>query len=600
MISENSINLIKSTMVTVDVVGSQISLKKKGVDYVATCPFHNEKTPSFTVSPSLNKYKCFGCGKSGDGISFLMEHNKMTYIEALKWIAEKNNIEIEEVNQRKTISKPAPRLEKLSKEFIEYFETKRGISNNTLLRFGVTEALEWMPKAKKEVKTLCFNYFQDEKLINIKFRAANKDFKMVKDAQLIFYNIDAIKKEKEVYITEGEVDCMSLHEVGLYNSISVPNGGSVSQTQKLEYLDNCYQCFNNIDKIVLFVDNDVTGIKLKDELARRFGYSKCFIIEYPDGCKDANEILLKHGKDALLNIAQNAKPFPLYGEVPMDEMYEDVADYYINGYPKGVTCGISEQFDKHLTFYGGQLTIITGIPGSGKSEFIDAIMTSISKKYGWDWGICSFECEPKIHVTKLAEKFTDKSFDFRVNPEHRMNPTEFEYAIGMIDKHFHFMNLNKIGLTIEQIIDKAEEFVLRYGIKGFLFDPWNCIETDVEGEDTTNLVLKRINKLIAFLDKYKVHGFLVAHPTKLRKDLKTGKYEIPTLYSISGSAHFFNRTHNGMSIYRDFESGVVDVYIQKVKHSWLGKLGFCSFNFNTYTRKYSPLFEKDLPDDKTF
>jgi len=589
MIDQSTVEEIKDRASTFEVVSDFLKLKKTGVNYVGICPFHDEKTGSFTVNPVKNIYKCFGCGKSGDGITFLMEHQRMTYIDALKWIADKNNIEVEETGNKKTILKPVERLEKLSKETIAYFEDNRKISNMTLLRFKITESLEWMPKAKAEIKTICFNYYRNDQLINIKFRGKNKDFKMSKDAELIFYNLDSIKDQTEVYITEGEVDAMSLHEAGIFNVISVPNGGSVSANQKLEYLDNCYEYFANKTKIILFVDNDATGIKLRDELARRLGYEKSFIIDFPDGCKDANDILVKHGKDVLLNIAENAKRYPLYGEKTMDEMVEAVSDYYVNGYPSGVESGVSTDFDSHLTFLEGQLTVVTGIPGSGKSEFIDWLMTSISKKYGWDWGICSFECLPEIHVTKLQEKICNKSFAFRKDPVHRMTPEDFKYSIGMVDKHFHFMNLSKIGLTIEQIIAKAEEFVVRYGIKGFLFDPWNCIESDIEGEDSTTLVLVRLNKLIAFLEKYKVHGFLVAHPTKLQKNKNTGKYDIPTLYNISGSAHFYNRTHNGMSVYRDFDTGLVDIYIQKVKYHWLGKLGYCSFNFNKDTRMYTAI-----------
>jgi len=589
MIAESSINEIKASVVTYEIVSSFIQLKKKGVDYVACCPFHDEKTPSFSVSPAKNIYKCFGCGKSGDGITWLMEHEKMNFIESLKWVAEKNNIKIEEVGERKNIVRPTPRLEKLSKETIDWFENTRRISNNTLLRFGVTESIEWMPKAQDRVKTICFNYFRDEQLINIKYRAKGKDFMMAKDAELIFYNIDSIKGEDTVYITEGELDAMSLYEAGIYNVISVPNGASVKGVTRLEYLDNCWKYFVDIKKVVLVVDNDAAGVKLRDELARRLGFNKCWVVSYLDGCKDANDVLVKHGKIALASIIEQMKPYPLEGEITMDDMYETVVDFYENGYPKGANSGVSKEFDELLTFYPGQLTIITGIPGSGKSEFVDWLMASLSKNHGWDWGICSFECEPPFHVTKLAEKFTNKAFDFRRDLNHRMDREEFEYGLGMVDKYFHFMNLSLVDISIEGLIAKAEEFVIRYGIKGFLFDPWNCIEPKSEGEDNTSIILQRLNKLIAFLDKYKVHGFLVAHPTKLGKDKNTKKFEIPNLYSISGSAHFFNRTHNGMSIYRDFTTNQVDVYVQKVKWSWLGKLGFCSFNFDTYTRKYNPI-----------
>ena len=83
-----------------DVVGSFVKLKKRGTNYIGNCPFHNEKTPSFTVSPTKEIFKCFGCGKSGNAINFLMEHEKYSYVEVLKWLANKYNIEIEETETR--------------------------------------------------------------------------------------------------------------------------------------------------------------------------------------------------------------------------------------------------------------------------------------------------------------------------------------------------------------------------------------------------------------------------------------------------------------------------------------------------------------------
>lgn len=586
MISQTTIQAVKDSVVTHEIIGDFVKLKKKGTDYTCLCPFHDEKTPSFSVSISKNMYKCFGCGKSGDGLTFLIEKQNMDFIEAIKWIGNKNHIPIEETGVKKVILKPIARLEKLSKEMISYFEEKRSISNNTLIRFNITESLEWMPKAKAEARAICFNYYRDGELVNIKFRAKDKDFKMAKDAELIFYNLDSIKEEETVYITEGEIDAMSLYETGIYNVISVPNGAAVSGTQRLEYLDNCWHYFTKMTKVVLMTDNDIPGLKLREELARRIGYGKCWVVNYYDGCKDANDVLVKHGKLALLSVAEQAKLYPLEGEIVMDDMYETIIDFYENGYPEGYASGVSSDFDELLTFYPGQLTIVTGIPGSGKSEFIDWIMANLTKKHEWNWGICSFECKPEFHVTKLAEKFTDKAFAFRKDPEHRINKEDFEYAIGMIDKHFHFMNLSLIDVTMDGLIAKAEEFVVRYGINGFLFDPWNCIEAKGEG---TDYILQCLNKLINFLGKYKVHGFLVAHPTKLQKDKSTGMYEVATLYNISGSAHFFNRTHNGLSVYRNFQNNIVDVYNQKVKDYWLGKLGSCSFSFDVDTRRYKSI-----------
>jgi DNA primase len=96
LISQNSIQQIQSRIDITEIVGSFIKLKKRGTNYLGLCPFHNEKSPSFTVSPAKEIYKCFGCGKSGNTISFLMEHEKYSYVEALRWLAAKYNVEIEE------------------------------------------------------------------------------------------------------------------------------------------------------------------------------------------------------------------------------------------------------------------------------------------------------------------------------------------------------------------------------------------------------------------------------------------------------------------------------------------------------------------------
>lgn len=440
MISESNIQLVKDSVVTYDIVSSFISLKKKGTDYVACCPYHDEKTPSFSVSPVKNIYKCFGCGKSGNGITFLMEHQRMSFIEAIKWVAEKNNIQIEEEFVKKSPIKPQPRLELLNKEFIEYFE-KRGISNNTLLRFGVTESLEWMPKAKKEVRSVCFNYIRESEIINIKFRASNKDFKMSKDAELILYNLDAIKDEEIICITEGEIDCMSVFEAGFYNVVSVPNGAAANgNNQRLEYLNNCWNYFTNKTKVILMTDNDTAGNKLREELARRIGYGKCYLVDYIEGCKDANDVLVKHGKVALANMIESARVYPLQGEVPMDDMYETVIDFYENGYPTGYESGISNDFDNHLKFYPGQLTIVTGIPGC-------------------------FTKEQKVHTSVGVKKISDINIgDHVLSYNHHKKINEYKAVTNTVQHKKHTDKLYKITLKDGTIIKVTENHKFFTGI----------------------------------------------------------------------------------------------------------------------------------------
>ena len=94
MIAQQTIQEIQSKIDIIDIVGSFVKLKRRGSNYIGNCPFHNEKTPSFTVSPSKEIYKCFGCGKSGNAIGFVMDHEKYSYVEALRCLAQRYNIEV--------------------------------------------------------------------------------------------------------------------------------------------------------------------------------------------------------------------------------------------------------------------------------------------------------------------------------------------------------------------------------------------------------------------------------------------------------------------------------------------------------------------------
>jgi len=577
----SNIEEIKARANITEIISQYVKLKKAGPNLTGLCPFHSEKTPSFTVSESKGIYKCFGCGKTGDVIQFLTDNNGLNYIQAIKFIAEKYNILIEE--EKKSYEKPVERLEILKPDTIKYFES-RGITNNTLLRFNITETTEWMPKSQAETRAICFNYYKDETLVNIKFRAKDKDFKLSKNAELIFYNLDALKDETTAIIVEGEIDCLSMYEAGFYNVVSVPNGAGTG-SQQLKYLDNCWQYFEDKTQIIIFTDNDEPGKNLKEELARRLGKDRCMFVDYPAYCKDANDVLLKHGKPMLQSMIEQAKRWPIDGITVMEDVYQEVCNYYLNGYPKGHEAGIGE-FDELLTFTGGQMTVVTGTPNSGKSEFIDYIVTSLARRHNWKFTVCSFENPTSIHVTKLMEKFVGLSFNFRKDPSHRMQQQEFEEAIYLTDMYFSFLNIQQADITVQGIITKLKEVVLKTGIKGVVIDPWNYIEHKIPpGYTETQYISEALTLFKEFALKTDIHLFIVAHPKKMVKD-NTGQYPPATMYDIAGSAHFFNKTDNGISIHRNFTDDTVTVYTQKVRFSWLGKIGYTRYKFDTFTRKY--------------
>jgi twinkle protein len=595
MISAYTIEAVKQAMNVVEVVGDYVKLKKSGTDYEACCPFHNEKSPSFKVHPIKGIYKCFGCGTSGDAIEFVMKHQQKTYPEALEILAKRYNIPIEEDKPQPKRVYKRPQMPKfdLSPLALTYF-TSRKISGQILADFKVTTKVEWMPKTKSEVECICFNYFRGGELINVKYRAKDKDFKLEKDAELIFYNLDSLKNAEIGIIVEGEIDALSVAESFLLypeyaqkmGIVSVPNGANVTGVMKLEYLDNCYEAFEHLKEIIIFTDNDEAGIRLRDELGRRLGYHRCKVAKHLQGCKDANEVLVKHSANEVLKCITGRTDFPIKGIVNMNNIHDQVLGFYLNGYPDGYKTGIPN-LDDMFQIMLGDLTIITGVPSHGKSEFTDYMMTELSRKYKFLWAISSFENQPvSLHATKIMQKYVGKAFDFRKDPENRMTKTEFDDAFNFTANNFIFIDIETADITIDGLLEKFTELVVRRGINGVLIDPWNRIESKKQrGQNEGEYINDCLTKVKNFAKKNNVHVFLIAHPTKMPK--VNGRFEVPNMYSISGSANFYNQTDNGITVYRDLDDSV-SVFIQKIRFDWLGKIGECRFLFDKYKRRYIP------------
>lgn len=505
--------------------------------------------------------------------------------------------EDDEYMKAKEYTKPDIKTIPISEKGLAFFK-ERGIEERTLEYF----------KIGQEKRGITFPYYEGSELVNVKFRAPGKKFQMAPGAKLVFFNLNAIAKSDEVIITEGEIDCMSLYQCNFFNSVSVPNGASKGN-QKLEYLDNCIDHFKGIKKIVLATDDDEAGISLQNELIRRLGHERCYTTQYPKGCKDANEVLMAHGEAAVKEMIRAAAPIPIEGiweDPEIDWMTEDI---HKNGYPGGDKIGYShytasasqeDSFDELMSFGEGELTMITGIPGHGKSSFVDQVMTRLAARHGWRFGIFSFEQPANYQAAALIEKYVGESIDPKY-AHNQMSEMKRKRGANFVNEHFYFTKGEGVDTTIDGILEKARQMVMRYGIKGFLIDPYNYIEYKAPGHmSETQYICWLLNKIKSFCKIYKVSIFLVAHPTKMGKD-KDGNEEVPNLYSIAGSAHFRNITDNGMCVYRNYNTNEVTVYVQKIRWKTMGKLGFAVFKYDVPSGRYQTPgydFENEMREPK--
>jgi twinkle protein len=271
------------------------------------------------------------------------------------------------------------------------------------------------------------------------------------------------------------------------------------------------------------------------------------------------------------------------GIVTLDCVETELDGYFQNGYPKGDAIGFPA-FDKLLTFRAGEVTTLTGIPGHGKSELLDEILVRLSQRHGWRHGLYAAENGGwALHYSRLLHRLNECPFV-------QMNPGKYATGKTFLKEHVYYINNRKVK-TITAILETSARLVERYGIRSITIDPWNCMDSERPAYlSETEYVSWVYSQLVDFAQEYDVHVFLVAHPVKMAKD-KEGYFEVPNLYSISGSANFFNKTFNGLCVYRDYEKNQTLVYVQKVKFDFVGNTGMSAFTYDPFRRRYSEVYK---------
>jgi len=471
----------------------------------------------------------------------------------------------------------------------EWFAS-RGISRSTLYEVGVTDGQEFMPQTGKVENAIQFNYFVGDQLVNVKYRDGRKNFKLYKGAEKVFYNINSIVGYEYCVIVEGEMDVLALHEAGVTNAVSVPNGATLN-TNNLEYLDNTIDYFLDQEKIIIAVDSDEAGQALQQELIRRLGTEVCYIATFDD-CKDANEYLVKYGKEKLVSRITAASPVPLENVTTFRDVEGEVTDFVRNGFKPGFQIGLRE-FDSIFSTYTGQFITVTGIPSSGKSDFVDQMCVGYNQLYGWKTAYASPENQPTfLHAHKLMRKIWGG-----MPSEADINTEKWNNIADMCNSSFYHIDMEKY--TLEHVLKKGAELVKRKGIKCLVIDPYNKVRSAKPSTDVNQYTLDYLEQIDVFAKKYDVLVIVVAHPTKMYKD-GNGKIEEPTMYNIKGGGEWYDASYHGLLVHRDYDAQTVKVKVLKVKFQNLGENGAeAHFKWQSDSGGYKPIdSSKSFAGDK--
>ena len=470
----------------------------------------------------------------------------------------------------------------------EWFKT-RGISQKTLFDLQVGEGPEFMPQTGKSENTIKFNYFMGGDLINIKYRDGRKNFKLFKGAEKVFYNIDSIVGYDTCVIVEGEMDVLAYHEAGIENVISVPNGATLNHNN-LDYLDNCIDYFEDKEKVILAVDQDEAGVALQNELIRRLGAEVCYLTNLID-CKDANDYLLKYGKEDLAKTIEDCRPVPLENVTTFKDIEHEVTDFVQNGFKRGYQVGLPN-FDNIFSTYTGQFITVTGIPSSGKSDFVDQMVVGYNNNYGWKTAFASPENAPTyLHAHKLMRKVWQD-----MPRKTDIGTAKWKQVADHVNDNFYFIDMERY--TLETVLRKGAELVKRKGIKCLVIDPFNKIrDVDCKTEDVNRYTMEYLTKIETFAKKFDVLVFIVAHPTKMYKD-SNGKIEEPTMYNIKGGGEWYDASYHGILVHRDYEAKTVKAKVLKVKFQNLGENGAeAYFKWEPRSGCFIPHFVEDLDEE---
>ncbi|GLI58737.1 hypothetical protein VaNZ11_000492 [Volvox africanus] len=492
---------------------------------------------------------------------------------------------------------------------------------------------------------------------------ARKEFRSSLHGEPIMYGTNDIVAGAytDIIIVEGEMDKLALNAAGFWNVVSVPNGAPAATSaspsappeqvfvrpgerhqlrarvkQHYVFMDSFLATLPDLGRcrFTIATDNDPAGQALRRELLRRLGRERCWEVLSWDNenqldaerggmdssspgaaarsrgfRKDANDVLMLDGPSQLAVVLEGAQPAKVAGLTTFKEYEMEIAAYFQRQDPLqlGVSTGWS-CLDPFYRVAPGELTIVTGVPNSGKSEWLDALMVNLAENHGWAFALCSMEKQPLPHLKALIEKRVRKPF----RPVIRMTPSgpQMVEAMGLeevvagfnwLADHFHLIRYEEEddtgGPTIDWVLQKARTAVLRFGIRGLLIDPYNELDSRRPRDTSeTDFIREMLTKVRRFARDTECHVWFVAHPRQQK--VLTG--QAPGLYDISGSAHWFNKTDNGIVVHRRFEERThpetgkryrvalpeVDIKLQKVRNKDIGTQGEAYLLYDKATGRY--------------
>tara|TARA_R110000851_G_scaffold79457_2_gene174962 strand:+ start:45 stop:1793 length:1749 start_codon:yes stop_codon:yes gene_type:complete len=474
--------------------------------------------------------------------------------------------------------KVVPEFQQLEKHHLDTLSTLRGFDLQSLdeevQQQLVFSSQVFFSSLGRKADSIGFVYGDDA----IKWRSIDgKHFAWSGSASSLFPSTQPVEDET-IYLVEGEYDALAMRSAG-YAAVSAPNGASLSAAGEIpRWLKNLSDRLKeNKTNVVIAVDADEKGIAYRNVLINHLGRENVGYVDWSDfGAKDANECILRHGVEVLMDAVAKVHDVLFDGIVRVKNVTHSIDRIRTGGFRQGAKIGIPS-VDRLLTICSDQISVVTGVPGSGKSTFIDACMIKLAEQEEWKFGIFSAENPIEIHAGKLLEQHVGRPIFEGAN---RMTNHEFTEGSRWLDEHFFFLDPASSN-SLQSILARAAVLVEHKQINGLVIDPFNYIDVDLD----TNSINSMLTELHAAALRMHIHIFVVAHPQKMYRG-EGGKTPTPTGGDISGSASWWAKADFGYTLERA-EDNETKLIVWKCRFKWLGDCGSTFLKFDPSCGRFS-------------
>jgi twinkle protein len=475
-------------------------------------------------------------------------------------------------------------MDRISLKAGKWLRENRGISPETTAQLPVDSATVFFPDCSEKLPALRFGYSQGWKARSY----PDKHFVAGDSVKREFWNLARVLKAQPatVWIVEGELDALAMVEAGIPSSAILSTQGALAKKidgDPNEHSNYAYvkeglaAGLNKVKKFVWCGDADDAGRLMRDDMVSLIGRGRFHFVDWPEGIKDANDMLLKDGPGELLDRVQNgALPWPIEGLYQLSDLPEPPAlPVWMCGFP---------EWERKVLLAPRTLSVVTGHPGHGKTLLFNQIWFNIVKNYCIP--ICSFSAEtrPRPHVRRQLRTL----FHGGVLEAH-LTDQERAAADAWINEMYFWM-VPPDQPTLKWILKTAEDAVIRYGCRIVQIDPWNRLEAArAAGEREDEYVLRCLKDCYAFATDMNVHVQILAHPAKMDGQRRG---TAPMLEDIAGAKHWDNLCDQGFTVHRPklFEGGVAktetQLFHRKARFDELGHPCQMMLDFDKKTGKF--------------